>query len=74
MAESQVSAHADGFNVISVFLMSLGDRAALREPMAEFIGAALILIFGAGAGCSVVLAGHPDIAGASRGVSICLAI
>ncbi|KAH6910635.1 aquaporin-like protein, partial [Coprinopsis sp. MPI-PUGE-AT-0042] len=42
-------------------------RAALREPMAEFIGAALILIFGAGAGCSVVLSGHPDVAGSSRG-------
>ena len=37
--------------------------------MAEFIGAALILIFGAGAGCSVVLSGNPAISSTTRGVS-----
>jgi len=42
-------------------------RAAVREPMAEFVGTALLMIFGGGAGCSAVLSGNPDIVASERG-------
>ncbi|KAF5313438.1 hypothetical protein D9611_008485 [Ephemerocybe angulata] len=40
---------------------------AIREPMAEFIGTAILVIFGAGAGCSTVLSSNQGVAPSSRG-------
>ncbi|KAF6751659.1 aquaporin-like protein [Ephemerocybe angulata] len=40
---------------------------AIREPMAEFIGTAILIIFGAGAGCSTVLSSNQGVAPSSRG-------
>ncbi|EAU83999.1 hypothetical protein E4U52_001108 [Claviceps spartinae] len=42
-------------------------RNMIREPMAEFVGVALLVIFGAGSGCSVVLSSNSDVAPGSRG-------
>lgn len=45
-------------------------RNAIREPMAEFFGTALLVIFGAGAGASVVLSGSQGVASSSKGVGV----
>ncbi|TFK29522.1 aquaporin [Coprinopsis marcescibilis] len=42
-------------------------RSAIREPMAEFIGTALLVIFGAGSACSVVLSTNRDVASSNKG-------
>ncbi|KAJ2915753.1 hypothetical protein MD484_g4659, partial [Candolleomyces efflorescens] len=39
----------------------------IREPMAEFFGVALLVIFGAGAGASVVLSSNPEVASSAKG-------
>ncbi|KAJ2922937.1 hypothetical protein H1R20_g14195, partial [Candolleomyces eurysporus] len=39
----------------------------IREPMAEFFGVALLVIFGAGAGASVVLSSNPGVSSANKG-------
>lgn len=50
------------------FLIRLQDiRHAIREPMAEFFGVALLIIFGAGSACQVVLSTNPDVASSARG-------
>jgi glycerol uptake facilitator-like aquaporin len=44
-------------------------RGAIREVTAEFIGVALLVIFGAGAACQVVLSTNPGVSPSERGVS-----
>ncbi|KAJ2917677.1 hypothetical protein MD484_g2734, partial [Candolleomyces efflorescens] len=39
----------------------------LREPMAEFFGVALLIIFGAGSGASAVLSTNPAVSSSGRG-------
>ena len=43
-------------------------RSYVREPMAEFLGVALLVIFGAGSGASVVLSTSPGVSSSSKGV------
>jgi aquaglyceroporin related protein len=42
-------------------------RSAIREFMAEFVGVAILVIFGAGAACEVVLSTNPSVAPSERG-------
>jgi len=42
-------------------------RAAIREPMAEFLGVAILIIFGAGVDCQVVLSGNSNVAPSPKG-------
>ncbi|KAF8180117.1 aquaporin-like protein [Pholiota molesta] len=42
-------------------------RYVIREPMAEFLGVAVFIIFGAGADCSVVLSTNPNVASSHKG-------
>nr|I1Z8E9.1 RecName: Full=Aquaporin-7-1 [Laccaria bicolor]AFJ15559.1 putative aquaporin 5 [Laccaria bicolor] len=52
----------------SSFLIQLQDiRHAIRMPMAEFFGVALLIIFGAGSACQVVLSTNPNVASSDRG-------
>ena len=44
-------------------------KYAIRKVMAEFVGVALLVIFGAGAACQVVLSTNPGVAPSERGVS-----
>ncbi|KAF6741447.1 aquaporin-like protein [Ephemerocybe angulata] len=39
----------------------------IRQPMAEFFGTMILVIFGAGAGASVTLSGNPGVAPTSKG-------
>ncbi|KIK07148.1 hypothetical protein K443DRAFT_217541 [Laccaria amethystina LaAM-08-1] len=50
------------------FLTHLQDiRHAIRKPMAEFFGVALLIIFGAGSACQVVLSTNPNVTSFARG-------
>lgn len=40
----------------------------LKEPFAEFLGTALIIIFGTGVVCQVVLSGNTGVASGPKGV------
>ncbi|KAF8153161.1 aquaporin-like protein [Crassisporium funariophilum] len=42
-------------------------RLAIREPLAEFIGVAIFVIFGAGADCQVVLSTDPNVTSSHKG-------
>jgi len=42
-------------------------RHAIRKPMAEFFGVALLIIFGSGSACQVVLSTNPNVASSARG-------
>ncbi|EAU82880.2 hypothetical protein CC1G_05502 [Coprinopsis cinerea okayama7 len=42
-------------------------RAAMREPMAEFLGTACLIIFGNGVNCQVVLSEDPGVAASPKG-------
>lgn len=44
-------------------------REKIREPAAEFLGVAIVVIFGAGAGCQVILSTVPGVSAFQRGVS-----
>lgn len=44
-------------------------RCAIREVMAEFVGVALLVVFGAGAACQVVLSTNTGVSPSERGVS-----
>ncbi|KAF8530055.1 aquaporin [Hysterangium stoloniferum] len=48
-------------------------RAVIREPAAEFLGTMVLVLFGNGVVCQVVLSGDPAVAGGSKGdyLSIC---
>ena len=41
----------------------------MREPMAEFAGVAIFVLFGTGVDCQVVLSTNPKVASAPKGVS-----
>jgi hypothetical protein len=41
----------------------------IREPFAEFLGVAILIIFGNGVDCQVVLSGKTAVAAAAKGVS-----
>lgn len=41
----------------------------LREPMAEFAGVMILIVFGVGVDCQVVLSGNPGVAASAKGVS-----
>ncbi|KAG5651793.1 hypothetical protein H0H81_007379 [Sphagnurus paluster] len=42
-------------------------KQMLREPMAEFTGVMLLIIFGTGVDCQVVLSTNPDVASSHKG-------
>ncbi|KAG6839562.1 hypothetical protein C0991_001501, partial [Blastosporella zonata] len=42
-------------------------RQLLREPMAEFTGVMLLIIFGNGVDCQVVLSSNPGVAPSAKG-------
>lgn len=42
----------------------------IREPFAEFLGVAILIIFGAGVDCQVVLSGSTAVASSQKGVSL----
>jgi len=46
-------------------------RQMIREPAAEFFGVMIIIIFGNGVDCQVVLSGDPGVASSAHGVCIC---
>ena len=54
---------------LPVMLTFAHHRHAIRKPMAEFFGVALLIIFGAGSACQVVLSTNPNVASSARGVS-----
>lgn len=41
----------------------------IREPAAEFFGVMVLIIFGNGVDCQVVLSGNPGVASSPKGVS-----
>ena len=43
-------------------------RQTIREPMAEFAGVAIFVLFGTGVNCSVALSKNQDIASSPKGV------
>ena len=45
-------------------------RAFLREPFAEFLGVAILIIFGNGVDCQVVLSANSKVASSQKGVGI----
>ncbi|KAG9127754.1 hypothetical protein FRC07_010042 [Ceratobasidium sp. 392] len=42
-------------------------RAKLREPAAEFLGTMILIVFGTGVDCQVVLSGNPAVASSPKG-------
>ena len=44
-------------------------RPYLREPAAEFLGTMILIIFGTGVDCQVVLSSNPGVASSQKGVS-----
>lgn len=40
----------------------------LREPLAEFAGVMILVIFGNGVDCQVVLTGNPNVVSSPKGV------
>ncbi|KDQ19717.1 hypothetical protein BOTBODRAFT_27139 [Botryobasidium botryosum FD-172 SS1] len=42
-------------------------RSYIREPASEFLGAMVLIIFGTGVDCQVVLSGNPGVASSSKG-------
>ncbi|GLB38207.1 putative MIP aquaporin (TC 1.A.8) family protein [Lyophyllum shimeji] len=42
-------------------------RALIREPVAEFLGVCMLIIFGAGVDCQVVLSTNPNVASSPKG-------
>ncbi|KAF8530056.1 aquaporin [Hysterangium stoloniferum] len=48
-------------------------RAVIREPAAEFLGTMVLILFGNGVVCQVVLSGNPAVSAGSKGeyLSIC---
>lgn len=47
-------------------------REIIREPAAEFLGTAILVIFGTGAQCQVLLSSNPGVASSPKGVSLCM--
>lgn len=45
-------------------------RSWIREPAAEFLGTMILIIFGTGVDCQVVLTGNPSVAASAKGVRI----
>ncbi|TEB25479.1 aquaporin [Coprinellus micaceus] len=66
MAQTVMSSDTEAhiINAPSAYRTFLG---AIREPMAEFFGVALLVIFGAGAGASVVTAGNQGVSSSPKG-------
>ncbi|KAG5636311.1 hypothetical protein H0H81_008425, partial [Sphagnurus paluster] len=48
-------------------------KQMLREPMAEFTGTMLLVIFGAGADCSFLLSRDPAVSSVTRGITLVMA-
>jgi len=49
-------------------LVVVFSRQMIREPAAEFFGVMILVIFGAGVDCQVVLSGNPGVASSQKGV------
>jgi len=45
-------------------------RASIREPLAEFLGTMILIIFGCGGNCQVVLSSNTAVASSPKGVSM----
>lgn len=50
-------------------LLTLLTREYIREPAAEFFGTMILIIFGCGGNCQVVLSSKPAVASSPKGVS-----
>lgn len=46
----------------------------LKEPLAEFFGTMILIIFGNGVDCQVVLSANPNVASSPKGVCTKLTI
>ncbi|KAJ6578618.1 aquaporin-like protein [Mycena sp. CBHHK59/15] len=46
----------------------------LREPFAEFLGVALLIIFGAGVNCQVLLSSATGVSATPKGAGLCLGV
>jgi hypothetical protein len=53
---------------IQIHMSNTSYREAIREPMAEFIGVAIFVIFGAGADCQVGLSRNVNVSSSPKGV------
>ena len=53
---------------IYIYPSNILNREAIREPMAEFIGVAIFVIFGAGADCQVGLSRNVNVSSSPKGV------
>lgn len=47
-------------------------RELIREPVAEFFGVMILIIFGNGVDCQVTLSAHSQVASSQFGVSVIL--
>ena len=45
-------------------------RASIREPLAEFLGTMILIIFGCGGNCQIVLSSNTAVASSPKGVSV----
>ena len=50
------------------YLLVVVSRQMIREPAAEFFGVMILIIFGTGVDCQVVLSSNPGVASSQRGV------
>lgn len=57
-------------NVVPSVTNSTRPRAYVREPFAEFLGVCILIIFGTGVDCQVVLSGDTKVISSPRGVCI----
>lgn len=55
--------------VLSLLEINVQHRPYLREPAAEFLGTMILIIFGTGVDCQVVLSSNPGVASSQKGVS-----
>lgn len=51
-------------------LLTSSSSEYLREPVAEFFGVMILIIFGNGVDCQVVLSGNTGVASSAKGVSL----
>ena len=57
-----------GFSSLSALFIPLA-REYVREPAAEFLGTMILVIFGCGGNCQVVLSSNLAVSASPRGVS-----
>lgn len=51
-----------------IHITNIRQRQIIREAAAEFLGVMILILFGNGVDCQVVLSGNPGVASSSKGV------